>query len=206
MAGNCVALGKVILIAPVQFAFKNDSSCPVSGRTCRSLDVTMPITLLSFAAFPSPVFHERPTASPISKPSTASVKSLMKFRRRSSPSVKISSPSSFCLASTRLICRSSVSCKRFGSFAAFSRASRSSCGRRKLPTWSARYCVGILFVLFSSIWVWGNLYKKLLVDLDPVLPAMTEVMVNEPEDVERIEQIILVVVEFERAIQKKHRL
>ena len=49
----------------------------------------------------------RAVASPMSKPSTASVKSLMKLRRRSSPSVKIWKPSSFWRVSTRRMCLSS---------------------------------------------------------------------------------------------------
>ena len=50
IAGNCVALGSVILIGPGLWAFRNGSSWPVSRRTARSLPVTMPATLLVAAA------------------------------------------------------------------------------------------------------------------------------------------------------------
>ena len=36
MAGNCVALGRVILMAPGLWSFRNGTSCPVRRRTPRS--------------------------------------------------------------------------------------------------------------------------------------------------------------------------
>src|SRR5690348_15258903 len=144
MAGNWVALGSVILMTPGQCCFRKASSCPVSGRTARNLELTMPVTLLTGAlAWPA---QERATASARSKPSTASVKSLMKLRRRSSPSVKTSNPSSFCLFRTRVMWRSSSSRNRSASPDASRRTSSNSAGRRKLPTWSARYWAGILLL------------------------------------------------------------
>src|SRR5215510_11352744 len=150
MAGNCVALGRVILMATVLFFFRNGSSCPVRGRVWLSFLLTIPVTLLTGAAFISPAFQLLATESPMSKPSTASVKSLMKFRRRSSPSVASSKPSSCCLARIRRMCRSSRLCNAAGSFADLLRASSSSAGRRKLPTWSARNDAGILLTSSES--------------------------------------------------------
>ena len=66
----------------------------MSRRSCRSFCVTMPVTPLTWAEAVPPTCHMRATASPWSRPATASQKSLMKFERRSSPSVKISNPSS----------------------------------------------------------------------------------------------------------------
>ena len=61
----------------------------------------MPLMLLTASvgcpAFGASSDHLRDTASPKSKPSTASVKSLMKLVRRNSPSVKRSKPISLCL-------------------------------------------------------------------------------------------------------------
>ena len=59
MAGNWVALGRVILIAPLQFAFRNVSSCPVRGRTARSFGIhdsgyAARVCVFRFAGFPRP--------------------------------------------------------------------------------------------------------------------------------------------------------
>src|SRR5277367_6408556 len=45
---------------------------------------------------------------------------------------------------------------------------------------------------------------EFLVNLQIVSAAMVQVMVNEPENIEGIEQHIVVVVKFERAIQKEN--
>src|SRR5580692_7944776 len=199
MAGNCVALGSVIFMLPGLCFFRKGSSRPVSGSTARSFLVTMPVTLLTGASFSWPAFQERATASPKSKPSTASVKSLMKLRRRNSPSVKISKPSSFCLARTRSMSRSSIECRRWGSCAAVRRASSSSAGRRKLPTWSARYGADMFLLLFTP-----RLDPELLVDRQAVGAAVAEVVVDEPENVERVEQHVVVIVKLEGAVQEEN--
>ena len=98
----------------------------------------MPATLLTGAPVPAPACQERATASPRSKPSTASVKSLMKLRRRSSPSVKISKPQLLLPGehAQDVPVLERAQALRVGAPAL--RASSRSGGRRKLPTWSAR--------------------------------------------------------------------
>src|SRR6185436_15330089 len=81
----------------------------------------------------------RATALPWSRPATASQKSLMKFERRISLSVKISKPRSRWRARHSRIAWSSSCRSRSGRVAGSLRASSSVAGRRKLPTWSARY-------------------------------------------------------------------
>src|ERR1700735_3069530 len=156
----------------------------------------MPATLLSRAPFASPALQERATASPMSKPSTASVKSLMKFRRRNSPSVKISRPSSFCFARTQSISRSSISRRRFGFSVAFLRASKMSGGRRKLPTWSARYSADILSNLLRIHFVVGQTSvtfqdessdPELFVYFQAMLTAIRHVVVDEPKYIQSLQ-------------------
>src|SRR5262249_13537887 len=187
-------------MAPGLCSFRNESSWPVNGRTGRSFDVTIPATLLTSTAFDSPAAQVRATASPKSNPSTASVKSLMKLRRRSSPSVNSSKPSSFCLSSMRRMCLSSSAFKRPGSPVAFPRASSRSGGRRKLPTWSARYSFAIVFLLRSD----SN--PELLVDRQPLLPAVADIVIDEPEDVESLDQIVIIVDELQGPVEPEYRL
>ncbi len=132
------AAGREVLITwRREFCLKKSSSWLV--RRFRGVILPMATPRLRAAgAAPEPT-HVRPTAPPSSRPSTLSLKSLMNVRRRSSPSVKILSPSSSCLRSAaRMYLSSSVSsCASVVD--ASCRAASSSAGRRKLPTWSARY-------------------------------------------------------------------
>ena len=85
--GKLVAEGRGILMSPGLWAFRNGSSWLVRGRTRRSFLLTIPATELTLGLAPD-AFQSRATSRLRSKPSTASVKSLMKFRRRSSPSIE----------------------------------------------------------------------------------------------------------------------
>ena len=62
MAGNWVALGRVILMAPGLWAWRKGSSCPVSRRWARSGEATIPVTLLTGGAVRPPACQERATA------------------------------------------------------------------------------------------------------------------------------------------------
>src|SRR5713101_2057454 len=51
-----------------------------------------------------------------------------------------------------------------------------------------------------------NSDEQLFVDLDSVLPAITQIVVDKPEDVQRLQQVAVVIEELDRAIEPEDRL
>src|SRR5437762_5045336 len=139
---KCSIVGDGIVTFGVRLVtdFRNLKSSSWIGLACFAL----PVTLSTGGAKPmSPFFVWNCEVNPVcvSTPSSCSRKSMWKNVRRNSPSVTPCNPTSSWNFTMPRIASSSTrrsSSRESLPAACLSRASRSSLGRRKLPTWSAR--------------------------------------------------------------------
>src|SRR5215469_3064181 len=137
----------VILKGPGACSARKRASWAVSLLRGRSLPPTAMPGRVSFST-PLGLCHSNGAGEAATNPSTASTSPLMKSARRYSPSLKTSIPTCFCISSTSRMALSSTwrncSAARLPCWYC-SRASSSSGGRNRLPTWSAR-------IVFVMVW------------------------------------------------------
>src|SRR5471032_2155925 len=143
----------VTLGVPLVTDLRNRKSSSWIGFTCLSLPVTCST---GGAKSTSPTAPRNLTAMPprTSTPSSCSRKSMWKKVRRNSPSVMPCRPQSSCILTTSRIAPSSTWRSAAASISPFflrARASSSSLGRRKLPTWSARKGGVVRWVIVYSL-------------------------------------------------------
>ena len=127
----------VFLVAP----FRNRKWSTATGRERRTLALTTIIDFVSDCAPPSPWNLSAYCPWVATMPSKPVRKSTCQKARRNSPSVTDWRPAASCIATAPRIALSStsLSCEALMRFALYaSRASLSSAGRKRLPTWSAR--------------------------------------------------------------------
>ncbi len=133
-----VGEGIVTLGVFVVTDLRNWKSASWIGLTWRSLPVTCSTGGAKSTELPAPR-NLIAMPSRTSTPSSCSRKSMWKKVRRNSPSVTPCNPHSSCARTISRIARSSTSRSAAASISPFLRRARASCssfGRRKLPTWS----------------------------------------------------------------------
>src|SRR4029434_11191161 len=139
---KCSIVGEGIVTFGVRFVtdLRNSKSATWIGLTCRTGAVTF-ITGGANSTLPCAVWNFTAIPPLVSTPASCSRKSMWKYVRRNSPSVIPAKPASSWKRTMSRIALSSASRsagRGISPLANRSRAARSSDGRRKLPTWSAR--------------------------------------------------------------------
>ena len=139
-ASSMLGDGMLSFGTAVAIDFRNAKSSPKIARSSWSRSTTLG-TRISLRTSPVSLRNGRNCVPAAVTPPIRHKKSMCQLPRRSSPSVTHRSPNSSCLLTTWRMALSSTRRRSSAEMRLLSnclRASSTACGRRRLPTWSAR--------------------------------------------------------------------